>query len=139
MLHRVLPQGLAFPLVYGFIPGTIVEDRDPLDILVFAEEPFPPGSKTEARLLGVIEAAQRVEDKMKRNDRLVAVARHKGDQMALRNLREEARKTIEAVETFFVAYNALDEIEFKPLGAKGAVVAQRLIQQGREHFEKADE
>lgn len=135
-LHRVAPPGLAFPLDFGFIPGTLAEDGDPLDVLVFAEEPLPVGTIAEARLVGVIEADQTQEGETKRNDRLLAAAQHRGAQGPIRLLRDAAPGTIEAVEAFFVAYNALDGIEFKPKAVKGADAARRLIRRARERYER---
>jgi inorganic pyrophosphatase len=42
-LKRALPQGFAFPFNFGFVPSTLGEDGDPLDILILNEEPLFPG------------------------------------------------------------------------------------------------
>src|SRR5262249_13642706 len=39
LLSKVLPQGMCFPSDFGFIPSTRGEDGDPLDVLLFADEP----------------------------------------------------------------------------------------------------
>jgi inorganic pyrophosphatase len=58
-LGKVLPLGMAFPYDFGFIPSTLAEDGDPLDVLLLADEPAFPGCLVGARLLGVFEAEQR--------------------------------------------------------------------------------
>ena len=74
-LTKILPQGLSFPLHFGFIPNTIGEDGDPLDVLVFMDEPSYPGCVIECRLLGVIEAKQtETNGDTMRHDRLIAAA-----------------------------------------------------------------
>src|SRR5947209_14436383 len=40
-LHKRLPEGMSFPLDFGFIPSTKAEDGDPLDIVVLYEDPLP--------------------------------------------------------------------------------------------------
>src|SRR4051794_16686563 len=74
-LKKVLPRGIAFPFDFGFIPSTLAEDGDPLDVLVLMDEPAFPGCKVRCRLVGVIEAEQTEKGKKTlRNDRLIAVA-----------------------------------------------------------------
>src|SRR5581483_108272 len=72
-LSKILPQGMSFPYDFGFIPSTRGEDGDPLDVLLFADEPTFPGCVVPARLIGVLEAEQTEGGKTVRNDRLVAV------------------------------------------------------------------
>jgi len=41
-LAKVLPEGMVFPFEFGFIPSTLGEDGDPLDILVLMDTPTTP-------------------------------------------------------------------------------------------------
>jgi inorganic pyrophosphatase len=44
-LKKVLPAGMSFPYDFGFVPSTLAEDGDPLDVLVLMDEPaFPAAS-----------------------------------------------------------------------------------------------
>lgn len=56
-LDRVLYSSVHYPADYGFIPGTLAEDGDPLDILVLVEEPSFTGCLIEARPIGMLEMA----------------------------------------------------------------------------------
>src|ERR1043165_6343493 len=80
-LSKVLPSGCAFPLDFGFVPGTRGEDGDPLDILLFSDEPLVVGTLLPARLLGVFEAVQKEDGKTERNDRIVGVGMAKGQEL----------------------------------------------------------
>lgn len=71
-LSGVLPTGMSFPLDFGFVPATLADDGDPLDILVVADAPSAPGCVVHVRLVGVIEAEQTEHGKTVRNDRLIA-------------------------------------------------------------------
>ncbi len=74
-LRRILPLGMSFPYDFGFVPSTLGDDGDPLDILLILDDPSPIGCVVRARLIGVIEARQRAGGSdWTRNDRLVAVA-----------------------------------------------------------------
>jgi hypothetical protein len=49
-LSTVLPEGMIFPYDFGFVPSTVGQDGDPLDILILMDEPVVPGCVVRARL-----------------------------------------------------------------------------------------
>src|SRR5437870_5086747 len=74
VLDGVLPLGLSFPYDFGFLPSTLGDDGDPLDVLVLADEALPLGALAPVRIVGVIEAEQQEKGgRAERNDRLLAV------------------------------------------------------------------
>ncbi|MFV0258320.1 MAG: inorganic diphosphatase [Acidimicrobiales bacterium] len=52
-LDRHLFTATTYPADYGFVPDTLAEDGDPLDVLVILDEPTVPGCHIRARPLGV--------------------------------------------------------------------------------------
>ncbi|MEZ5168375.1 MAG: inorganic diphosphatase [Acidimicrobiales bacterium] len=52
-LDRHLFTATTYPADYGFVPDTLAEDGDPLDVLVLLEEPTVPGCHIRARAIGV--------------------------------------------------------------------------------------
>jgi inorganic pyrophosphatase len=132
-LHHVIPGGAAFPLDFGFVPGTRGQDGDPLDVLVFADEPTPVGAVVPARLIGVIEATQQPQGKeATRNDRILAVARTSdtyGDWNALEDVPEPI---VRGIESFFESYNAQRDVKFTILGRSGRERALQLICEGQQ-------
>ena len=54
-LTSILPAGSVFPYDFGFIPSTLGEDGDPLDVLVIMEVAAPQGCLVPARAIGVID------------------------------------------------------------------------------------
>src|SRR3954464_1347000 len=73
-LSTVLPEGMSFPYDFGFLPGTIGDDGDPLDVLLLMDEPAFPGCVIPARLIGVFESEQSDNGETPGdNHRLVAV------------------------------------------------------------------
>jgi inorganic pyrophosphatase len=76
-LAGVMPEGTTFPYDFGFVPSTLAEDGDPLDVLVFLDAPVVVGCVLTIRLIGVVEAKQRKKgERWIRNDRVLAVATH---------------------------------------------------------------
>src|SRR5205809_7985803 len=58
MLGGLLPEGMMFPFDFGFIPSTLGEDGDPLDIMVLMDAPAYVGCLIQVRIIGIIEAEQ---------------------------------------------------------------------------------
>src|SRR6478672_5137473 len=50
-LKKVLPEGMAFPHDFGFIPSTEADDGDPIDVLVLMDQPVFTGCLVKARLV----------------------------------------------------------------------------------------
>src|SRR5688500_13414908 len=61
-LKHVLPAGMVFPFDFGFLPNTLTEDGDPLDVLILSEAPTFAGCLIETRIIGVLEAEQTGKD-----------------------------------------------------------------------------
>jgi inorganic pyrophosphatase len=55
MLDRILKTAMMYPANYGFIPRTLSEDGDPLDVLVIMNDPVPPLTLIECKAVGTIE------------------------------------------------------------------------------------
>lgn len=68
-LDRVEPAIFAKPTNYGFIPQTLDEDGDELDVLLVTDEPLPTGIFLEAKIIGVM----KFEDDSEVDDKVVAV------------------------------------------------------------------
>src|SRR5260370_26003352 len=73
VLKTVLPAGMFFPYDFGFIPSTVADDGDPIDVLVLMDEPAFPGCLLKCRVIGIIEGEQTKNKQRERNDRIVAI------------------------------------------------------------------
>jgi inorganic pyrophosphatase len=58
-LATVLPEGMFFPYDFGFVPSTIGQDGDPLDVLVLMDAPGVPGCIVRAKLVGPSELSKK--------------------------------------------------------------------------------
>jgi len=136
-LAGVMPEGTTFPYDFGFIPSTVAEDGDPLDVLVFLDAPAVVGCILTVRLIGVIEARQRKpgEDWI-RNDRLLAVATHAHTHEHVRTLDDLRPGLVNEIEAFFRHYNDMKGSAFEPLDRAGPKEAQHLIDRAAADFRK---
>src|SRR5690242_5325761 len=135
-LSKVLPRGLVFPFDFGFVPSTVGDDGDPLDILVLLDEPAPVGCKIPARLIGVIEAEQTKNGEKERNDRLIAVAVDSHEHRDVRSLKDLNERLVQEIEHFFVSYNEMSGTRFNPMAHRGPHRAEKLVNQAVKRYRK---
>lgn len=137
-LGGLLPEGMAFPFDFGFIPSTLGEDGDPLDVLVMMDAPAHVGCLVEIRLVGVI-AAEQVEDgKKETNDRLLAVARHSYQHQRIRSLGDVSETLLSQLEAFFVSYSRQHGKKFRITGTGGPKKALKFVKAGLRAHRKRD-
>lgn len=103
-LNAVLPEGTVFPFDFGFVPSTLGEDGDPLDVLVFLDAPTPVGCIIAARLIGVIEVRQKEGGRWISNDRLLAVAAQSHTSGHIETLDDLRPHLLDEIEAFFRHY-----------------------------------
>ncbi|HEY8003519.1 MAG TPA: inorganic diphosphatase [Phenylobacterium sp.] len=126
-MKRILPDGMAFPLDFGFVPSTRAQDGDPLDILILNDEPAEVGALLGVRLIAVIEAEQSEESETFRNDRILAVAEVSHLFEALKGPGDLPERFLKNLTQFWVNYGALRGATFKVLGLKGPAEAVRVV------------
>ena len=134
-LGGVLPEGMIFPYDFGFIPSTLGDDGDPLDVLVLLDEPAHVGCLLEARIIGVIEAEQTENGKTEINNRLLGVSVHSHSHENITSIKELTPSLLKELEEFFVSYNKLHGKKFKVTNLGGPKRALALIKQGIQAFE----
>src|SRR5678816_2339384 len=101
ILGGLLPEGMIFPFDFGFIPSTLGDDGDPLDIMVLMDAPAQVGCLIDVRIVGIIEAKQIENGKTERNDRLLGVAIHSYEHQDIRRINDN-KALLSQVEAFFV-------------------------------------
>lgn len=134
-LRYVLPEDWSFPVDFGFIPSTLGEDGDPLDVIILLDESLAVGTKVSARLIGAIKAKERMpgEDWI-RNDRLVAVAIHAHTHEGKRTLSDIEATFLRQLETFFTDVARRHGKEFKAKALLEAGDADALVRRGMRNF-----
>ena len=103
-LDRVLYSAVYYPANYGFVPQTLAEDDDPLDVLVLCQEAVAPLTLLQARAIGLMTMI----DTGKRDHKILAVAIDDPEYQALRDYRELPGHRLEMVRRFFQDYKTLE-------------------------------
>lgn len=136
-LKTVLPDGMSFPVDFGFIPSTLADDGDPEDIMVLTDEPSATGALIDTRLIGVIEIEETERGKTERNDRIVAVAAVSHLYAKVRELSDLGSDYTDNLARFWINKNELEGKQVRVLGLRGPGEAVKLIEKAQKAAKKA--
>lgn len=103
-LDRVLYSAVYYPANYGFIPQTLAEDDDPLDVLVFCQEPVVPLTIIHARTVGLMTML----DSGKKDHKIIAVATKDPEFNSYREAAEMPEHRMTMLRRFFQDYKLLE-------------------------------
>jgi inorganic pyrophosphatase len=111
-LDRYLYSSSHYPGDYGFIPQTLAEDGDALDILVMVNEPTFSGCLIEARVIGLF----RMKDRGVNDFKILGVPNTDPLFAEYRNLRDAPSHFLREVEHFFATYKQLEGVTIETMG-----------------------
>jgi inorganic pyrophosphatase len=114
-LDRHLFTATAYPADYGFIPGTLAEDGDPLDVLVLLDEPTVPGCHITARAIGVFW----MRDEMGPDAKILSVPAGDPRWDAIEVLGDVPSHLRAEIGHFFEIYKALEPSKSTEVGSWG--------------------
>ena len=93
-----------YPADYGFVPDTLAEDGDPLDVLVLLEDPTFPGCWVAARPIGVFW----MEDEKGPDAKIICVPLHDPAVRRRHDLGDLRPSLLDEIEHFFDVYKMLE-------------------------------
>ena len=132
-LDRILYGSQFYPANYGFIPNTLADDGDPIDVLVISSESVVPGCVIKSRIIGVLI----MEDESGKDEKILAVPVQKLDpKMAKINELEDLPEiTLKQIKHFFETYKDLEPGKWvKVTGFEGKEKAKELIKKAIENY-----
>ena len=103
-LDRVLYSAVYYPANYGFIPQTLAEDDDPLDVLVLCQEAVVPLTLIHARAIGLMTMI----DSGKRDHKIIAVATQDPEFNSYHEASEMPEHRLSMLRRFFLDYKQLE-------------------------------
>src|SRR5436853_2462862 len=103
-LDRVLYSAVYYPANYGFIPQTLAEDDDPLDVLVLCQETVVPLTLIHARTIGLMTML----DAGKKDHKVIAVATEDPEFNSYREASEMPPHRLSMLRRFFQDYKQLE-------------------------------
>jgi len=132
-LDRVLHSSVHYPGCYGFIPRTLAEDDDPLDVLVLTTIPLFTGCLVDVRPVGVFHLV----DKGVNDEKILAVPVTDPYAELVHDLRDIAPHSLKEIEHFFQVYKNLEGATTVTRGFEGAARAKGMINDGIARYSKA--
>jgi inorganic pyrophosphatase len=129
-LDRYLYSSSHYPGDYGFIPQTLAEDGDALDILVMVNEATFSGCLIEARVIGLF----RMKDRGVNDYKVLGVPNSDPLFAEYRNLRDIPSHFLREVEHFFGTYKQLEGVKIETLGWATAHDATAEVQASVERY-----
>jgi len=129
-LDRPLYSPLHYPGDYGFVPGTIADDGDPLDVLTMMSEPSFTGCLIEVRPLGVLDLV----DSSERDQKILAVPKSSPRYQEIATVDQVWPHMRREIEHFFTIYKELEGKQTRIDGWRGPIHARKLIQDCRQAY-----
>ena len=129
---RMIFSSMFYPSDYGFIPNTLAEDGDEIDVLVLVTEPTFPGCLIEVKPIGLF----KMYDEKGTDDKILCVPVSDPIWNKVNNLEEVNPHLKREIEHFFQVYKDLEKKKVGVEGWEGKVAALSAIKKSQERFQE---
>ena len=133
-VDRVLYSAVYYPANYGFIPQTLAEDDDPLDVLVLCQEAVAPLTLVKARAIGLMTMI----DTGKADHKILAVAVDDPEYQDIHDYRELSTNRLLSLRRFFQDYKTLEhklvEVDEFQQSSAALPIISRSLEHYRAHY-----
>jgi len=132
-LDRVMHTSQDYPFDYGFVPQTLWDDSDALDVLVLTTYPLAPGILVRCRpvaILGMIDGGEK-------DDKVIAVPTGDPRFDTVKDLSDVNPHTLKEIEHFFGTYKKIQNKEVETTGFQDAKAAKEAFVRGVEMYKEA--
>jgi inorganic pyrophosphatase len=129
-LDRVLYSSVYYPANYGFIPQTLGDDMDPLDIMILSQVAIQPLCLVPARVIGVM----RMVDQGLADEKIIAVAEQDASVGHLNDVRELPPHFTVELKEFFETYKRLENKVVTVPDFQGKETAMRIIEKSTVYY-----
>ncbi len=130
-LDRILSTSTSYPHNYGFIPNTLSNDGDPLDVLILCSEPIIPLSLVECKPIGVLFMNDNGAD----DEKIIAVCLQDPFYNLYTDIKDFPKHIVDEIKHFFSIYKQLEvlnDVEVEEI--HDSEVAKKIIQESIERY-----
>lgn len=131
-VDRILYSSVMYPANYGFIPRSLGDDDDPLDVLVLMQEPVVPLSVLRARPIGLLEML----DEGQRDEKIICVHLDDPEFNFYRAISEIPQHRLRELRRFFEDYKQLEGKEVEVEDFAGPNEAMKVIEEAFERYRR---
>jgi len=129
-LDRALHSPVYYPGDYGFVPQTLAEDGDPLDVLILVVQPTFTGCLVVARPIGILKMVDNGEP----DDKVLCVPVGEPAYNGVHTSSQIFPHTLRTIQHFFETYKALEGKSTSTHGWQDAAAARRSVVESIERF-----
>lgn len=130
VLDRALYSPMFYPAEYGYIPNTLAEDGDPIDIMVLMANPTFPGCMIRSRVIGMF----LMEDEKGKDEKIIAVPLGDPRYEGIRTIDDMGVHLKKEIEHFFSEYKQLEGKEVCVKGWANVEEAKIAIEEARKNY-----
>ncbi len=131
-LDRVAHTAQDFPFDYGFVPQTLWDDGDPLDVILLTTYPLMPGILVRVRPVAIMNMI----DSGDADDKIIAVPLDDPRWAGTKNLSDINQHTVKEIEHFYSTYKKLQNKEVSITGFKGQAEAIAAFHHGSKNYQQ---
>lgn len=131
-LDRVMHTAQDYPYDYGFVPQTLWDDDDALDVLVLTTYPLSPGILVHARPVAIM----KMIDDGESDDKIIAVPIDDPRFEEVKDLKDINKHTLKEIEHFFATYKKIQNKEVLVDGFKDSSEAKAAFERSRKLYKE---
>jgi inorganic pyrophosphatase len=133
VLDRIIPSSVVFPVEYGFVPQTWLEDGDPLDIMALSFEPLEVATIARARVIGALI----IEDENGIDPKILSVLVNDARFEGYKDTSDIHKHELVEIQEFFETYKRLEPHKWaKTKGWKNAAEAMEIVESAMRNYQK---
>lgn len=131
-LDRVMHSAQDYPFDYGFVPQTLWDDDDALDVLLLTTHPLVPGILVPTRPVGIMNMIDDGDNDAK----VIGVPKKDPRWDNVKDLSDINEHTLKEIEHFFATYKKVQNKEVETKGFEDAKAARAAFERSRELYKK---
>lgn len=131
-LDRAMHTAQDYPFDYGFVPQTLWDDNDPLDVVVLATYPLMPGILVKVRPIAIMNMIDDGEG----DDKVISVPVDDPRWDEINDLEDINKHTIKEMEHFFSTYKKIQEKSVEITGFRGKKEAEAAVMKSLDIYKK---
>lgn len=131
-LDRAMHTAQDYPFDYGFVPQTLWDDDDALDVLILTTYPLHPGILVKVRPVAILTMIDGGES----DDKVIAVPLDDPRWDEVQDLKDVNKHTLKEIEHFFGTYKKIQNKEVETKGFRGAKEAMEAFDRSRKLYEE---
>ncbi|MEM3378452.1 MAG: inorganic diphosphatase [Candidatus Bathyarchaeia archaeon] len=136
VLDRIIPSAVIFPVEYGFVPQTWMDDDDPLDIMALSFEPLEVGAIAKVRVIGALI----IEDENGIDPKILSVLENDRRFEGYKDISDIHKHELVEIQEFFETYKRLEPHKWASAKEwKNAAEAMKIVEQAMQNYKKLQE